>query len=379
MEFKFFILTFMLIINSMLLFLYKEHKKTLLLFFVLISTQFYTPVLYYYILKGKAYVSFQPEDLENFINICTGVYVLFFCFVLLKNNTRRIAVKVSNIRSGCLDRIYMLLIGGGIFIYIGIFFFSFPLVQAVVNRVLIERPDVGGYLPHYYVCSTFMYFIVPALYFYICETFSPNRVQKVFLLGLTTLILVIGGNKGVLVYLYLFIWMYEWKGKINLKMIALFSVSLLFYFILKDGMNRGIGEILLSAIRRFFVTQGAMFINRLAMKREGFVFGDIANDVYSYVYEENGGSAPTFFLGDFMIRYPDYVAWMLFLLVMAGLMAMAKQIDAARKRKLYMLWGYFSLVYVWGMGGITRGSLFRCGAIALNLLILFILDRDRAG
>ena len=80
--------------------------------------------------------------------------MLFFCFVLLKNDTPRIAVKAPKIRNSCLDRLYMLLIGGGVFTYIGIFFFSFPLVQAVLNRVLIERPDVGGYLPHYYVCST---------------------------------------------------------------------------------------------------------------------------------------------------------------------------------------------------------------------------------
>ena len=157
--------------------------------------------------------------------------------------------------------------------------------------------------------------------------------------------------------------------------------SFIFYFIMKGGLSVSLqlNTVLLSGIRRFSVTQAAMLINRLAMLREGYIFDEhITRDVYQYVYGVNNGSAPTYFVGDLIVRYGIYKAILFYIAILCLLFFVSSRLERQNKIRMYQLWSFFSITYILGQVGISRQNFYRPMAIVLNCIILTVLDHGHA-
>lgn len=157
-------------------------------------------------------------------------------------------------------------------------------------------------------------------------------------------------------------------------------VSFAVYFIMKGGLSGSLqlADLISSGVRRFIVTQAAMLINRFAMLRQGYVFSDYpAKDVYMFVYDMDNGSAPTYFIGDLIIKYGMGMALVLYIFILSFLFAISNKLDHHKVATKYQLWTFFSITYFLGQAGISKSNMYRPIAILLNYMILTFLENHQ--
>lgn len=384
MSFVFYILT---------LVYYKEYRKSLSIFLFILITIFFTPVIYYVFLNGQAYKAFNENSLIDFMHIATFTFFIVSIMLNLKNyNYKRELNRDANLdylnlkrtSNNNLVKIYMISVTGIVVLYFLINIRSFPLYNALKFSEVIGRPDTTGNVPFYFFFSTILYFIIPGYYFYFRKKISEKPFLNLLILISLTILLLVGGNKGILVYLYIFIWINEYKLKINMKVIAMGIIVFLAYLILKTGslsFNVSTIEYLAtSPFRRFFVAQGSGFIVRLYLVRNSFYFGDIEaikETVFSIIYNTEIGSSPTYFYGDLIVKYGIIFATILHIIVLSSLFFIANKIDKQYGNDLFRKWSFFSVLYLLGMAEISMSFVYRLTALLINFFIILFLERIR--
>lgn len=382
MSIEFIILNIALLILSYVVIRYKEYKKSLAVFLIMVLTIFYSPTIYY-ILGGTAYKTFDDGDLKLYMLLGSTTFIFYALMICIKNNTKQIRLpKIKRKKAKSIAMIYIFAVSLIVFLYIALFLNRFPLIQALFYGISILRPDTIRYIPYYFTFSVFMHFIIPSFYFYIVQNYELKKVTKILLLILTSVIIAIGGNKGILVFFFIFIWVFEYKMKVNIPICMMAVSSIFLYIVLGSGFS-GMQSMfsiffdLASPLRRFFVTQGAMLINRLHMVRINYNFDfdlDISENVYRFVYGDEFGSAPTYFMGDFIVQYGVLGGFIIHIFIMAFFILLSKRIDASQS--IFTMWSYYSILYLIAMGGIGNTFMWRVIAIVTSYFIIRFLDPD---
>lgn len=362
----------------------KEYKRSLVVFLIIVTTIFYTPVIYYTLLNGTAYKKFTSVALLDYMLLSSIIFVQFILLLLWK---QRIKIKKINTDYHMSNRPLMIKLYMGIIIlslvgYIALYFEYFPLVSRIIRGSSALRPDVGGTLPVYTLFSTFSLFILPSFYFYFKDYIDKHPIVKLIAIAALSVMLIIGGNKGVLIFLFIFIWAYEYKFKLNYKIFLMGIFGLLVYLLLKTGdttSNINIFKyIATSPMRRFFVTQGSGFINRIHLFIVEYDFLNnipIKEHVHKYIYMSTIGSAPTYFLGDLLIKYGYIISLTIHFIVIGITTIISKFIDLNFAKSLFVKWSFFSILYLLGMAEIGKAFYYRALAIVLNVLIILVIER----
>jgi hypothetical protein len=237
------------------------------------------------------------------------IYLLLSIFI----DSLRFKKDAINIKDNIYIKIYFLLFLVPILAYYALYFKQFPMVQLFITGNLIDRPDMDGSIPHFFTVSVIVAIIIPSIYFFYFDKIKSLKLHF-FINIILVLLFVPPGHKGFVIYYAIFMWLYIFKGKIDLKLFLVF-IFLMFLYMITKGITEINSEIISymmnSPFRRFFVTQGACFIHRIDMINEGFDFINNANirglkfDVFAHMYNTTSiiGSAPTFYTGDFLVKY----------------------------------------------------------------------------
>lgn len=353
----------------------QEIKKSLRLFFVILVTIFYTPMLYFSVFEGLSYKYFSENAYEDYLVVSGTVFLFVTLFTILKYRSN-LCVKVDTREKPLcqLGHVYMAFATICVFLYVWFFADGFPLIQLITQGQLIDRPDTTGSVPHYYSVSTYLCFVVPGFYFYLKDKIKSDFLRLSLLL-LAILLTILDGGKGVVVFFFIFIWLFQEHAQINLKLLLMGSVSLVIYLLLKGRwvLNAETFEYLLtSPLRRFFVTQGACFINRIEMIYSGFLFdmSSVKSDVYRFMYGEWGGTAPTYFLGDLIVRYGYFSAFLLHGIVLCFVFVFSVLVDAVEEERLFVQWNFSIILLLIGYAQIDLPSIARVVAIFATVVIV---------
>lgn len=377
---------FVLITLSVLLliqiFRYKLYKSSLALLYWAVVNSFVTPALYYSILNGDSYLGFTQSDYSLYL-----VFGLFFLGCLLIFNF--VQIHYRNIIHQRIKKVvsfngvakyYSVILIVFVCGYILIFRNGLPLFQLFNSSSpldSLERPDVTGALPHYFTVQTIASAVIPLFYFYFYSRRNWTKVQNLVYILFVVFFMTVGGNKGLLLYFFLFLWIYVWGMKVDWKIISSGAFCLFLYEMImigRAGFSSSLLNILGAPLRRFFVTQGAMMINRIALISKGYDFEDhyISADVFTYVFGQPGGSAPTFFAGDFFVRFGYAIGLILSVVIIMFLYLMSIEIDGYQKEKLHIQWYFYFLLYLLGMSTIDSGFIIRMIIMTGSLYVLSI-------
>lgn len=382
MEYVLFHITFLVYIIAILKL--KEYKKSLSIFLLIVVTIFYSPVIYYTILGGTSYRVFDSIALSMFVIIGSSVFLMISILLMLKNSFKiKKRGKIIDNKSNILLNFYAFTIIIGVILYLVFFFRYLPFYQALKFGLVIDRPDSVGYIPYYFTFTAFSNLLIPGFYFYYINKINRNWLLKVFLLFTISIILISGGNKGFLAYFYIFILIYEFKLRINSKMIVLLVFLFTSYLLLSAGRieftAKSLEYIMSSPFRRFFVAQGSGFIVRIQLLNQGFDFtgiGLLKNYVNEMIYGTGpGGSSPTYFMGDLMVKY-GYLGGSLFhIIIVSILVFISRYIDVNYDSNLYIKWNFFFILYLLGMAEISKAFMLRGTVLVVNMIIIYILAR----
>ncbi|MGR3766080.1 hypothetical protein [Rossellomorea sp. NS-SX7] len=374
--FLFGLLTVSLALLLFVVFKYSEHRKSLAILYFILINSFYGPAVYYVIFNGRAYKAFSESTFNFYQGYSIFFFVMMTLFVIGKNKAGSGFLSKPNfndLSNNKLVNIYIGAVSAVIFGYILLYLPHFPLVHLMTKFTMIERPDMSGAIPLYYTFSTFIHFILPAMYLYYFDKIKSNKL-KWGLFVLLSFLLLLGGNKGVLVYFFIFVWVFIFKLKINLKLAAMLTFAFTAYMIISGGA-------IASGIRRFFVTQGAGLIARfeLIFRDFDFDFDKINQQVFYFVYGYPEGSQPTFFAGDFTVIYGIVLGTLITLAVLAVFMFISKFVDIHFSSNLFVLWSFTVCVYLVGMGSLDFPKFSRIFAVVLNVVIVLILEKYGSG
>ncbi|UFT98890.1 hypothetical protein KO561_17100 [Radiobacillus kanasensis] len=364
----FFILTISFTFFVLTILYYGEQKRSLSVFFIITTIIFYTPAVYYTVFSGTAYRVFAEHSYLQYIIYSTILFLLLSMFLIFKN----MMVVGGNIKltnePNNLVHLYITYMTLGILGYILIFIDRFPLYSLLVNGVRIERPDMSGAIPLYFTVSTFIFFVLPSYFLYYYERINSNLLKVVGFVILSGL-LILGGNKGVLVYFYIFVWIFIFKLKINYKLLIMVVIAFSAYLFIT-------GSAVASGIRRFFATQGAALVVRFDMMHNEFPFdfNKINTQVFEYMYGYSGGSGPSFFVGDFMIMYGYLLGTIIMIFIISIFFWLSKYIDVLFSNRLFILWGFTASIYILGMGSLDFPAFCRIIAVFLNIAIILSLE-----
>ena len=366
---------------------FKEYKKSLSVFFLLLSTIFYTPVLYYLYLDGNSYRKFSEATLNQFILLSSILFLTFFLLLIFKQTLsfkKRNKTFTYNKRSNILVKIYIFSIILFVLSYIIIYHDKLPLfMNSSGMNIEGYRPDVSGGIPFYFLFTT-LQLIIPSFYFYYLKELKEKKIFHLLAFILVSLTLIVGGNKGILLFFYMFIWIYEYKFRINIKIFVMFVFAFGVYMYLKIGTltfnKESMDYMLESPIRRFFVTQGSGFINRIELLNIGYIFVEpisIKEHVHQYIYSRTGGAAPTYFLGDYIVKYGIWIAMFLHFVITSTIVIFSRYIDMFHKKDLFVGWSFFIILYLIGMAEIEIPFLYRLIVLIANALIIMKVRQVR--
>ncbi|SHM61177.1 hypothetical protein [Gracilibacillus kekensis] len=366
------LLTLMYVSFLFIGFRYNEHKKSLVIFYVISTIIFYTPSIYYSIFLGEAYKVFSAGSYLQYLAFSILYFLIITLLIIVKNSINFSKNITFNHSSNKLVYLYMGYVTAAILAYVVFYFDRFPLINLVLEGSRIERPDMSGSIPLYFTFSTFIFFIIPSYYLYFYDRIQSN-VVKLILFAAVSIILLIGGNKGVLVYFYIFFWIFIFKMKINFKLLTMVVIAFSAYLFIT-------GSLVTSGIRRFFVTQGAAFIARFEMLNIDFPFDlhNIDGQVFEFIYGYPDGSGPSFFVGDFFIHIGYIIGTATMLLIFLVFFYISRFIDVHFKNNLFILWSFTAVIYILGMGSLDFPAFCRIVAISLNAIIVVSLQNTKS-
>ena len=351
-------------------------------FYIMISIEFVGPLIYYLLLNGQSYKSFSEQSLILYYIIA----LFLFCISLIQIKSKpTIYLSRSRLcergRKKTIFNIYIVVVMVVVILYLIRYRHQLLLLNVLQGHSdNLIRSDTSGLIPHWYTVSTFTSLIIPSFYFYILNKIRSEFARFILFFAVAFLT-IIDGNKGVFIYLVLFMFLYVYKLRMNQYTILATGAAFYIYYLLKSGTGSNLDIIFKSAIRRFFVTQGACFINRIEMLLVGYDFSQaprISADVYQYMYHTSGGSAPTVFWGDIYVQYGLVVLLIIIVISNWILYRLSCLIIKKYSNNLFLYWSYASVAYMLCMSELSFEHIFRYLAVLFNCLIFFVTVRKKS-
>lgn len=385
MIFLFLIQTILIGLMAIIVWVRKVYRKPIFFFLFLFLTIYYTPFLYYIVMNGTSYRSFSDNSLFIMLifSIFSTVAMNFFLLVPLRLN------RITGFHNYLLKKRYWVWIILLCLCAVGIYLLRYanhlPLVQLIFAGIDSNyvRPDTSGVIPHWFTMSSIIIFVIPSFYFYFYQQ-SSNIFLRLFFLICVCILSVAGGNKGVIAYLCIFVFIYLMKLKIDYKFF-LIIISLFFVYFLTTARGIYAGKDLLlymlsSPFRRLMVTQSACYINRIDMVIEGIPLplDKIDEAVFEYMYGYTGGSAPTYFTGDIFVQYGFGISLLIQIAVLFLMVVLSEYLYQHYQDNLFLYWNYAVIAFLLGMSGIDFGQACRIGLmVILSVLYLLIPPTSR--
>lgn len=361
----------------------KDYKRITFLYSFSLITIFYTPNLYFFF-GGESYRFFSDVSLIEYFHIST---LTIFIYLILSLFIDSLHVKRDNleIKDNFFIKIYFLFFLVSIILYYIVYFKQFPLVQLIFNNKLIDRPDMTGAIPHFYTVSTIVSIIIPSIYFFYINDIK-GKYKHILINLILFFLFLASGNKGFIIYYLIFMWLYVFKAKIDYKLFLIFVFSMFIYLLTKGitEINSDVLQYLInSSFRRFFVTQGTCFIHRIDMINDGYDFINNSNprglkfDVFMHMYNTNMiGSAPTFYTGDFIVKYGKFFSFLMFVIISIILLYTSKYLHRLEtNRKLFIYWNIYAILFMIVMAEISFTSLVRISVGILNICMVILLSK----
>ncbi len=361
----------------------KDYERITFLYSLSLITIFYTPSLYFYF-GGEGYRFFSNKSLVDFFHI--GTITIFIYLVLsLIIDSLKLKQKKLIVYDNYFIRLYFLLFLIPILIYYIVYFKQFPLVHLFLSGELIDRPDMTGAMPHFHTVSTVVSIVIPSMYFFYFYHIK-SKYQHILINTAMIFLFVASGNKGFLAYYFIFIWLYIFNGKLDIKVFLMFIFTMLVYAITKGLLEVNpelLSYMLNSPFKRFFVTQGTCFIHRVDMLNEGFDFINNADprglkfDVFKHMYNlDMIGSAPTFYTGDFLVKYGIFFSFLMFTVISSILLYVSKYLFIIETNiKLFIYWSIYTVLFFIVMAEINFINFIRMMIGILNIYIIIMLNR----
>lgn len=388
-EFKLLIPEFGCLTLSVLLFAgvilhYKLHRKSMCIFYLIILTELYTPACYY--MAGiTSYLEFGLKAFQLYMLIGTssflGYSLILICVQRLRFERKNLVLTHWDMpaKKMTLLWLFVMCVIAIVVIYLVRFRDGLPFYQAVFhNFKMQDRPDTSGDIPHWFTISAIITIALPTFYLYYHQKRSFHRVFNLFLISLISLAMVMGGSKGFVAYWFIFLWAYLWKMRIDGRVVMAALIAVVFTSIIMGGSLTNISIAYLKSTAgygfgRFFLTQGAMLVNRFEMVLQDYPFNDtrLSEQVYPFVYGEGGGSAPTYYLGDLLIQFGFVGGFLLHLLVFMALAIVGQYLDR-QKFSEYKTYLFFCVQFFLGMAEISTPFFYRL-LLTLGLALLFAL------
>ena len=386
LSFIFLNITFLVLLG--IIFYFKEQNKTYPLYALFILLIFYTPSIYYF-LGGTSYRLFDDSTFISYMNYSSLIIGVNAFFLIIKNSTIIKPIKndfLVRLKNGSVN-LYLLSYFSIILLitlgYISYYFKDFPLISFLLTGILMDRPDTTGSIPHFYTISTIMLFIIPSIYIYFLNKIKSNTLH-VIILALIGCFLAISGHKGMITFFAIFYWYYVLQHKINFKFIIIICVLLLVYSATKGINNFSLETLeylMNSPTRRFFVTQGACMITRFHMVDINYVLNNIEpikNQVCNVMHQSEinaaSCSAPTFFIGDIIIKHGFVVATIVYILSAAIIFWIIKIIDINYNNNLFIKWNLFCFLYLIGMAEVDIYGVLRVITLIAHVYIVCFLS-----
>ena len=353
-------------------------KKMLLspymFFYILVTTELLGPLFYYLVLNGTSYRSFSNRTLYVYYGIALFTACVFFLQSIIKKETSvSFGLQFNKLGSEkTLFYYYMLLVFGIILFYIVRYRNQLLLFNVLRgNNDSLVRSDTSGAIPHWYTVSSLISLILPSFYFYYSDRIKSQLLSFLLFL-MVAFITIIDGNKGLFIYLVLFMFMYVYKFKLNKYTLTSIVAAFLLYFLLKAGKISEVWVVISSAFRRFFVTQGACFINRIQMVADGYDFSHserISKDVFTYMYHYPDGAAPTLFWGDIYVKHGLAVVLVVIAVSNWIMYSASDLIVKEYYDNKFMYWAYASVAYIICMSELSFEHILRIVMVLLNCLV----------
>jgi len=361
----------------------KDYKRITFLYSLSLITIFYTPSLYFFF-GGEVYRFFSDESLVDFFHIAT-LTIFIYLFLSISIDQLKLRKKTLFIRDNFFIKFYFLVFLIPILLYYIVYFKQFPLVQLIYTGELTDRPDMTGAIPHFYTVSTIVSVIIPSIYFFYFDDIK-SKYKHFFINTIMIFLFIASGNKGFLVYYFIFIWLYIFKGKLDIKVFLMFIFSLAVYAITKGLLEVNpelFSYMMNSPFRRFFVSQGTGFIHRVDMLNEGFDFINNVNprglkfDVFQHMYNTTLiGSAPTFYTGDFLVKYGKVFSFLIFITISSILLYVSKFLYRLDTNiRLFIYWNIYSILFFIVMAEINFANLLRMFVGITNIYIVILLSK----
>ncbi|UTH00860.1 hypothetical protein KFV05_04345 [Macrococcoides canis] len=340
--------------------------------FIILFIIFIGPVVYYSFLNGTSYKVFSENAYNTYMKI--GIFTNIYCSLILLL-TRKINSKINfrdykenSNQLTKLQGIIFLIIFMATLSYILINIKYFPIYAILQSGEFDQRIEQSGSIQGYHIMSTFMFFIVPAIFFYVNNSKASKFIK--FLSFITTIfILVSGGNKGILLFFILFIWIYIFKYKINIRLVLYTVVSFIVFALFSPSE-----DFITSALRRFLVTQGAGLIARIELVINNININvESANAlIFQFIYGTIGGAHPTFVIGNFILEYGLNLGILIsciviFIVIISGALLQYKSAVTG------LAWLHFSIIYLMGMSGYAGFSTIYRLLIIYSMLFVFAL------
>ncbi|NNF70247.1 MAG: hypothetical protein HKN01_10785 [Acidimicrobiia bacterium] len=361
---------------------YGEHRRSLAVLGIVLPVIFLGPSAYY-AFDGTAYRVFTSDALDAYRWVSCAVFLIATLAFVFRNRVveSRLPDREVNDPSGDSPtvRAYLAFVALAVVVYVLVFLPRWPVVNLITDGELIRRPDSSGSIPFFFTASALTHVVLPSAYLLFREKLS-TWAHLAALAGVATL-LALPGHTGIVAFFFIFIWVYVFDAKFDRRLVAIVAVLLLAFAISKGSASLEIAtwaSLAASAVRRFFVTQGAGMIVRISMVSSGFAFGSepIKNSVFEVIYGRADGSAPTHFIGDLIVRWGYGAAIASFVVFMAIVVVLGTIVDKWYRGNLFLTWHLYVVLYFFAMSEIGTANLLRLLVVVVNLtLVMFVLPR----
>ena len=367
----------------------KTYKKPFMFYLVLFTTIFYTPNVYYALNIGTAYRFFDEDVFAAYILFSTFSFVVAFTAVIFVgrvNKSFRFTLRFAGWQ--LIWRIVFFMTALLILFYVVSYWSYFPFTRRFLGQQsgVWVRPDTDGSIPHWFTVNSIIFLFLPIFFLYYLQMHEKTRgfmnAKNLILFGLLCIVLILGGNLGMIVFFGLFVYIYCFKYTINIGIIFAGALSLIGYYLTYfQGRYSGL-QLLLNMIsapvRRFAVTQASGYIVRMQMIKDGFLFADralINSNVHDLIYGNIGGAAPTYFTGNIFVMFgmiPSIVAQVIGIFTFGFI---SEYIYKRYPGNLVVYWGYCSLAMLVNMDevlGVTFLYRFIMVTFIMSVFLLFV-------
>ncbi|MEZ9412514.1 hypothetical protein BCU53_013290 [Vibrio lentus] len=378
MEYEFLLLISTWICSIFFVFFSKGMKKAILIWYIGCFLSFISPSVYIYF-GGENYRSYGINSASTYMLLGSIVNVINIICTYI---SYRVLGKSPNLNNYHLDLTkrtlnyfwFFILIS---LVYVVYFWNLWPLVNAMKGNI-IDRPDtVKGGFKFFFTISTIFMIVIPTLFFSLLK--GQTKKNSIVMFFLVSILLVIGGNKGIFMYFCLFYWFYFLNFKINLRFVMIIILLLSLYLLMKGVSDFGLETVIYaieSPLRRLFVAQGIAIPIRIEMLNAGILdytaYESIKFVVFEFTYGYSPGSMPVVFFGDLFVHFGFIESLILSFIPVLLIHIFANLVD--RSANYSYLWLYFFTVYILTMSGFSLANAYRMIiVVSMFLFIRFLI------